>query len=186
MQLQVLGSYLRALNKTIKPVVRNGLCILSSVREVSLEADINRSIAELKDILRTEIKENIGIYKVCLTNDVDVCAEIEKFFIDPTAEYVRDSVDLVLPALCRALHIKGTIYTIDRKGQITTMPVGRMDDWKIVAEFARSEILHIDPVVKYLSQEKHSIKKELSDGQKFSSAYVINNCLGQTRYPGMF
>ena len=166
-QLQVLGGYLHASKKTIKPVDRNGPCILLSVREVLLEAGIDRSMGEQKDILINEIKNNT-IYKDCSTSEVEICAEIQRFFDDPTAAYVKDSVDLVLPALCRALHIKGTVYKINREGQITTMPVGTVNEWEVVAEFARTEILHVDHVVKYVSPEKDCIEKEYPDERQFS------------------
>ena len=61
---------------------------------------------------------NIVLYKSFSGESIDVEAEVEKFLREPVRSYVQESINLVLPALARALKLKATIYQIDSAGQV--------------------------------------------------------------------
>ena len=60
-QLKIRESYLNGIEKTIRHVKRDGMCIFSAVQEVSRQKRIEMSLENLKVVLRNEI--NSGNYK---------------------------------------------------------------------------------------------------------------------------
>ena len=43
--------------------------------------------------------------------------------------------------------MKATIYQIDSAGQVMMFSTGLMDEYDMECSFARTEVLHVDPVV---------------------------------------
>ena len=96
------------------PVARDGWCILRSMMEVLKEKSNPTTMDELVVYLRREMSRDE--YKKFSTDGKDVLAALESFLENPQSEYVSPFVDLVLPALMKALNAKGTvsIMTSDR------------------------------------------------------------------------
>ena len=118
--------------------------------------NVDPTIDDLMKTLRQEIESNISVYETFSSNDVDVKTELEKFFQNPGKAYVRECVDLFLPALTMALKMRGTIYKIDDAGQVSTLNVGPKDGYEIQCCFAQTQIFHVDPVLQ--SSTEHRCK----------------------------
>ena len=73
--------------------------------------------------------------------------------------YANETVDLFLHAISVAFKMKSTIYQIDSSGKVIVLHVGTLENQKIECFFARTQILHIDPVVDNLG----SVKVEEND-----------------------
>ena len=111
--MKVLETYLNKIGKTIVPVARDGWCILSSMLEVLKQKSNPTTLDELIVYLRREMsREEYKDFSV----GYDVLASLDRFLDDPQKQYVAQSVDLVLPALLKALNANGTvsIMTSDR------------------------------------------------------------------------
>ena len=104
--MQLLQAYLTALDKEIRPVERDGLCIFNSVRVVLAEKGVDWSVDELKEALQEEIKNNsYDSFSGGAVTD----KELEIFLGNPEKEYARPCVDLFLPALMLRLKMKGKV-----------------------------------------------------------------------------
>lgn len=159
LQWDVLNNHLRNFNKRIHPVEKNGFCIINSIKEALREVNVEKSIEELIDVLRVEISSNAEYYQSFSADEHNVVTKLEEFLDDPVRGYVQETVDLVLPALTKALKIKATIYKIDEMGQISIYTSGVTENFEMECYFAKTSILHIDPIISIETIKQESTGK---------------------------
>ena len=149
---------LQKIQKKIVPVEKNGLCILNAMQRALKDNGVSRTIEQLINSLKEEIQKNASKYQTFSEDDVDVKAEIEKFISDPVKAYVEKTVDLVLPALSSALNVKATVFQINSSGKILTLPsIRNIKDFEVECFFARTQVLHVDPVVELRTDSLNTV-----------------------------
>ena len=132
---------------SIKPVARDGSCILRAFQDGLRSISRNYTLDDLKQSLQCEIASNTQFYKDYSTKDVDLLVDVRKYIENPLANYSSDSADMYITALARAIQVNAVVFqsTVD-----TCLIVDQGEDSIVHDEtlyFLRTESMHIDPIL---------------------------------------
>ena len=95
--------------------------------------------------------------------------------------YASDTVDLFLHAIATALQIKATVHQIDSAGRVSVIHVGTTENYLLECCFARTQALHIDPVLDNAKDVKEEMNTESVDMIKYHCPFCAKSFGGPLR-----
>ena len=128
-------------------VQRNGWCILEAfcISYRALGGEINLHIA--KGELEKELLNNLEFYNNFIKRDIEIAFEIAEFLKNPSKNYIMDTVDLFVQALCKSFSVNATVYQINTQGEISELDVTVDERFEKRCMFAKTSIRHMDAVL---------------------------------------
>lgn len=132
----------------IKSVAGDGLCILKAFQEALMSNEENVTLDDIILQLKKEIQEKEDFYRSFSPGSIDINDELDKYLKDPLIHYSGDTVDLFLVALGNAYEANIIVFQSNFEYAWITDLSNHANGYKKTLHFARTESLHIDPVVR--------------------------------------
>ena len=141
----------------IKPVPRDGYCIIHAYREALLYCGWVVTFEELVEKLRKELTDRKDYYmSMSLIDDTDILEEFEEYMRDPMSKYDKDIADYFLYALGSAFKVNVILFQSDDKTCRIMDQTENGTTYNDNCYFVRTLSLHWDPVTPTVLLESDS------------------------------
>ena len=138
----------------IKPVPRDGLCILNAFRENLSSIDQEETVESIAAALRIELEKDA--YKNAVVEGTDLLAEVDKFFDNPLRNYSQSVADVFLEALSMVYKVNIIVFQSNESICDIINNINQDNKFPHTLYFVRAGSLHFDPVVPFIRKKSNT------------------------------
>ena len=133
----------------VKPVPRDGLCILNAFRENLSSLGLEETVESIAAALRIELDKDA--YKDAVVEGTNLLAEVDQFFEIPLWKYSQSVADVFLEALSMIYKVNIIVFQSNVSICDIINNINPDNNFQHTFYFVRAGSLHFDPVLPIIS-----------------------------------